>query len=80
MNKDTTGSIYGAVNQTFTQGEKVMVRRLGDGLEYRAKIAGVSTDLGLFKSMIVEIIDPFSDDYEFTHTAVTEACIDKESW
>lgn len=77
--KDNTGKTSGVTEQTFFNGEKVMIRRLGDGKEYRAKIAGISVD-GLVKAMIIEIVDPLSEDYEFTHCAIIEVCIDKETW
>ena len=79
MKEDKTGVTHGIMGQTFTQGEKVMIRRLGDGMEYRAKIAGVAVDIE-FKVMICEIVDPFHADYPYSHLTVTEACIDKESW
>ena len=79
MTKDTTGTTHGILGQTFTLGEKVMVRRLGDGNEYRAKIAGIGIN-DVAKVMIIEIVDPLSDDYEFTHCVMTEVCIDKETW
>lgn len=79
VNKDTTGTVYGKLNQTFVQGEKVMLRRFGDGNEYRAKIAGVAIDMPA-KVMICEVVDPFRSPYAYSHVAITEACIDKESW
>lgn len=83
MAKDKSGIDAGTVGQTFIQGEKVMIRRLGDGNEYRAKISGIAVDSGYgAKNMIVEIVDPYknSEDYPFTHANMPEACIDKESW
>lgn len=77
--KDSTGRNSGVTEQTFFHGEKVMIRRLGDGEEYRAKIAGISVD-GLVKVMIIEIVDPLLESYEFTHCPITEVCIDKETW
>lgn len=77
MTKDISGITHGEMNQTFTQGEEVMIRRLGDGNEYRAKIAGVSADTPGCKIMIVEMIDTFNENYEFSHCGITEACIDK---
>lgn len=77
--KDTTETFYGTLNQSFTQGEKVMIRRLGDGNEYRAKIAGVAIDTEA-KVMICEIVDPFKSKYAYSHVAITEACLDKENW
>ncbi len=79
MMKDNTGRTSGITEQTFFQGEKVMVRRLGDGNEYRAKIAGIAVG-GMVKVMIVEIVDPLLEGYEFTHCPITEVCIDKETW
>lgn len=71
----------GIAGQTFTQDERVMVRRLGDGQEYRATIAGIAVDSPV-KIMIVKIIDRFrnEEDYNFTHCAMPEVCIDKEEW
>ncbi len=80
MKEDNSGVLSGTLGQTFTQGEKVMIRRLGDGKEYRAKIAGISAEIAEFKVMICEIVDPFNTDYSFSHIVITEACIDKESW
>lgn len=78
-NKDTTGIGSGTIGQTFVQDEKVMIRRLGDGYEYRAKVAGIAID-NEAKVVICEIIDPFNSDYAYSHIAMTEACIDKENW
>ena len=77
--KDTTNTTSGTIGQDFVQGEKVMVRRLGDGNEYRAEIAGVAVGSEPAKIMIIKIVDPFKD-YPFTHCSMPEACIDKESW
>lgn len=79
MAKDTSGITAGIMNQTFIQGEKVMVRRLGDGNEYRAKVVGVAVDMGGYKAMIIEIIDSYRN-YEFSHAMMLEVCIDKETW
>jgi len=79
VNKDTTGTVYGKSGQTFVQGEKVMLRRFGDGYEYRAKIAGVAIDMPA-KVMICEVVDSLENPYEYTHIAITEVCIDKENW
>lgn len=78
--KDTTGTIYGTMNQTFEQGEKVMIRRIGDGFEYRAKIVGLSGDVIGAKTMICEMVDSFRANYPYTHITITEVCIDKEEW
>jgi len=82
MNIDTSGIDSGTIGQIFTQGEKVMLRRLGGvggNREYRAKIAGIAVD-DVIKIMICEIVDPLPADYPFSHIAITEACIDKENW
>lgn len=79
MNVDTTGVTSGILGQSFIQGEKVMIRRFGDGMEYRARIAGISAEVAEFKTMICELIDPIGD-YPYSHLTVTEACIDKEIW
>ena len=80
MKKDESGIATGTIGQSFIQGEKVMIRRFGDGMEYRAKIAGIAVDVIAAKIMICEIVDPFTHDYPFSHVSITEACIDKESW
>lgn len=80
MKEDKSGIASGTIGQTFVQGERVMIRRLGDGMEYRAIIAGIAIDVEL-KVMICEIVDPFSKaDYSFSHVSMVESCIDKESW
>ena len=65
--------------KVFTQGEKVMIRRLGDDKEYRAIIVGIAHEAWP-KGMIIEMIDPIHKDYEFTHCVITEVCIDQEPW
>lgn len=79
MNIDSTGVTSGILDQSFAQDEKVMIRRFGDGMEYRARIAGISNDAAECKTMICELIDPIGN-YPYSHLVVTEACIDKEIW
>lgn len=79
MAKDTSGITAGIMNQTFIQGEKVMVRRLGDGNEHRAKVVGVAVN-DVIKIMIIEMVDPISDNYKYSHCSMPEVCIDKETW
>ena len=79
MNIDSTGVTTGILGQSFVQDEKVMIRRFGDGMEYRARIAGISTEAAECKFMICELIDPIGN-YSYSHLVVTEACIDKEIW
>lgn len=80
MNKDNSGIKTGRKGQVFANGDKVMIRRLGDGLEYRAKIAGVAVDTDV-KIMIIEIVDDYSNgNYTFPYGAMPEVCLDKENW
>lgn len=79
MNKDTNTYFESKTGQTFFQDEKVMIRRLGDGMQYRARIAGIAVDNDI-KIMICEMIDHPRADYPFTHISMPEVCIDKEIW
>ena len=77
MNIDKTGKNGGTPNQTFVQGQEVMVRRLGDGMEYKAKIAGIAVVLPEFNMYILEIVDPVPNNPRgWSHFTLTAACID----
>jgi hypothetical protein len=81
--EDTSGRIYGNANQRFKQDQKVMVRRLGDGKQYRATICGIAMDVGLgAKLMICEMYDncDYVHNFEFTHVSIPEVCIDPYDW
>ena len=68
MTEDKSGIETGTIGQDFEQGEKVMIRRLGDGNEYRAKIAGIAVDSGYgAKNMIVEIVDPYKNGEDYPY-------------
>lgn len=73
------GNIQSPTVKTFTQGEKVMIRRLGNDKEYRAIIVGISNEHWP-KGMIIEMVDPIHGAYKFTHCVITEVCIDQEPW
>lgn len=73
------GNIQAPAVKIFVQGEKVMIRRLGDDKEYRAIIVGQANEHWP-KGMIIEMVDPIHKDYEFTHCVITEVCIDQETW
>jgi len=65
--------------QKFGQNQKVMIRRLGDDGEYRAKVVGVSARLPDCDIYIVELFDEMPG-MEWTHVCMTEACLDPENW
>lgn len=65
--------------QDFSQNQKVMIRRLGDGGEYRAKVVGVEARLTENDFYIVELFDDMPG-REWTHVCMTEACLDPEDW
>ena len=77
MNIDKSNIKGGTPNQVFVQGQEVMVRRLGDGMEYKAKIAGLAVGLPEFSVYILEIVDPLPDNtHDWSHFTLTAACID----
>lgn len=63
--------------KNFVQDEPVIMRRIGDGKEYRAKVVGKSVE-GATDFYIVELLDPIPGN-SWTHIAITEACLDKST-
>ncbi len=67
-------------NQNFQPNQKVMIRRLGDDKEYRAKVAGLaSTVSGDTYIYIVEMVDKL-DNSKWSHVCIPEVCLDDETW
>ena len=70
------------MKQNFVLDQKVTVRRLGDGGEYRARIVGIQAEHPEIDFYIIEIVDQFPNtqqhEYEanWTHVCMTEACLD----
>jgi len=67
------------MQQKFGQNQKVMIRRVGDGAEYRAKVVGVLARFPDCDFYIVELFDEMPGN-EWTHVCMTEACLDPEIW
>lgn len=67
------------MKQNFTQDQKVMIRRLGDDCEYRAKVVGIMAKTGDFDFYIVEMIDQ-PKGLTWTHSCMPESCMDLEDW
>lgn len=62
--------------KNFVQDEHVIIRRFGDGKEYRAKVVGKSFE-DVTDVYIVELIDPIEGNV-WTHITVVEGCLDRE--
>ena len=67
------------MKQNFVQDQKVMVRRLGDDGEYRAKVVGVMAEFVEVNFYIVEMIDQLPG-LTWTHACMPEGCMDPENW
>ena len=65
--------------QKFSQNQKVMIRRIGDGKEYRAKVVGIMVRMPDCDFYIVELFDEMPRN-DWTHVCMTEACLDPENW
>ena len=71
---------HGLKRQNFTQDQKVMIRRLNDGKEYRAKIVGVASDvLDGCTFYIVEAVDRIHG-LLWSHHVMIESCLDPVEW
>lgn len=78
LTKTTKGNIMRIDKKEWNPGEVVIVHSIGDDKEYRAKIAGIASELAEMKIMIVELIDKLPrEDYPYTHIAITEHCLKK---
>ena len=67
------------MKKNFSQNQKVMIRRIGDGAEYRAKVVGVSSIHPECDFYIVELIDKLPS-CGWTHVTMVESCLDAENW
>tara|TARA_R110000823_G_scaffold97570_2_gene211895 strand:+ start:2865 stop:3074 length:210 start_codon:yes stop_codon:yes gene_type:complete len=61
--------------KNFKQDEKVMIRRIGDGGEYRAKVVGIMAQLPEQDFYIVELTDDLPGCL-WSHACMTDACLD----
>lgn len=61
----------------FKNNQMVMVYNIGDKKEYRAKICGIADSFNNGKECfyIIEIIDNFKDNYNFSHCVMTQHCL-----
>lgn len=65
--------------KTYVCGQSVIVRRLGDGGEYRARVCGIVSEDPVAIFYILEMIDElpgFNDDW--THRVIIDSCIDEK--
>lgn len=65
--------------KTYICGQSVIVRRLGDDGEYRARVCGIADDQPECIFYILEMIDKipgFND--EWTHRVIIDSCIDEK--
>lgn len=62
----------------YTCGQIVVIRRLGDDKEYKARVCGIAYECTINNFYIVEMIDRIAGNDEWTHCVITGACIDEK--
>jgi len=64
---------------TFEPNQKVMVRRLGDGKEYRGRVVGLHSEHDTCSFYIIEMIDRIANS-KWSHAVHITSCLDAEEW